>query len=230
MPLGAASRRRGSFENRRWSLSTASTSAYRSTLRRGSGGCGAPGYARAKPRTSGRGRVGVLCDRVGERVVRNAMAYPFGQYQGVGEQWPNRGLQEACHWEIIVTGEHPGVCGRGMVGGSECRLSRFVGPVSSLSFFAARPPDGTSPSRRVRPRPFRSKPGTPSRPWPPNRPTSPASPPGPAREGYLGVGCCGNGNAKGSGSGWRGLRINYIALGFFWTLDCERVLAGGVSR
>ena len=26
------------------------------------------------------------------------------------------------------------------------------------------------------------------------------------------------------------LRTDYIALGFSWTLDCERVLAGGVSR
>ena len=27
---------------------------------------------------------------------------------------------------------------------------------------------------------------------------------------------------------WR--MLNYIALGFSWTLDCERVLAGRVSR
>ena len=45
------------------------------------------------PTTLFHGLVGVLCDRVGERVVRNAMAYPFGKYQGVGSQWPNRGLQ-----------------------------------------------------------------------------------------------------------------------------------------
>ena len=29
-------------------------------------------------------RVGVLCDHVGERVVRNAMAYPLGKYQEAG--------------------------------------------------------------------------------------------------------------------------------------------------